>query len=42
MAYEKELQEPVWKCSWSPVGFLLAVSSGDHTTRVFQQLSNHE
>jgi len=30
LAWEESFPEPVWKCSWSPVGFMLAVSSGDN------------
>lgn len=33
---EKLFKYPVWKCSWSPVGFMLAVSCGNNETRVFQ------
>jgi protein transport protein SEC13 len=34
--WDKSFQEPVWKCTWSPVGFMLAVSFGDNQTRVFK------
>jgi WD40 repeat protein len=30
LSWEKSFAEPVWKCSWSPVGFMLAVSCGDN------------
>jgi protein transport protein SEC13 len=30
LSWEKTFAEPVWKCSWSPVGFMLAVSCGDN------------
>jgi protein transport protein SEC13 len=33
---EKIFKYPVWKCSWSPVGFMLAISCGNNETRVFQ------
>ena len=34
---EITFEQPVWKCSWSPVGFMLAVSCGNNQTRVFKQ-----
>ena len=37
MWQEIELQAPVWKCSWSPVGFMLAVSCGDNETKVLKR-----
>lgn len=30
VSWETSFTEPVWKCSWSPVGFMLAVSCGDN------------
>lgn len=36
LSWEKTFAEPVWKCSWSSVGFMLAVSCGDNQTRVFK------
>lgn len=30
LAFETSFNEPCWKCSWSPVGFMLAVSCGDN------------
>lgn len=35
LAFRYSFNEPVWKCSWSPVGFMLGVSGGDNITRVF-------
>ena len=35
LAWERAFSEPVWRCSWSPVGFMLAVCSGDNQTIVF-------
>ena len=35
LAWERAFGEPVWRCSWSPVGFMLAVCSGDNQTVVF-------
>jgi len=32
LAFQQIYAEPVWKCAWSPVGFMLAVSSGDNST----------
>lgn len=32
LAFQQPHNEPVWKCAWSPVGFMLAVSSGDNST----------
>jgi len=36
LSWEKAFNEPVWKCSFSPVGFMLAISCGDNQTRVFK------
>lgn len=33
---EKTFKYPAWKCSWSPIGFLLAVSFGNNETKVFK------
>ena len=27
--------EPLWKCSWSPMSAMLAVTSGDNKTKVY-------
>jgi protein transport protein SEC13 len=35
LSFRHQFNEPVWRCSWSPVGFMLAVSCGDNKTRVF-------
>lgn len=40
--WDFSFKEPVWRCSWSPVGFMLAVSSGDNQTVVFQQSTSNE
>lgn len=42
LVFEKEMQCPVWKCSWSPLGFMLAVSSGDNETKVFKESNDGE
>jgi len=34
---EKLFKFPVWKCSWSPVGYMLAISCGNNETKVFRQ-----
>ena len=39
LAFKYEFREPVWRCSWSPIGFMLAVSGGDNVTRVFQEVN---
>lgn len=36
LAWSHEFKEPVWKCSWSQVGFMLGVSTGDNKTYVFR------
>ena len=33
---EKSFKYPVWKCSWSPVGFMLAISCGNNETIVYK------
>lgn len=33
---EKTFNFPAWKCSWSPIGFMLAVSLGNNETKVFK------
>jgi protein transport protein SEC13 len=35
VAYRHQFTQPVWRCSWSPISFMLAVSGGDNMTRVF-------
>ena len=30
LVHEEDFQTPVWKCNWSPVGFMLAASSGEN------------
>ena len=37
LAWQLRFNEPVWKCGWSPVGFMVAVSSGENLTSVFKQ-----
>ena len=31
----KEEVVPVWRCTWSPISCMLAVSYGDNSTRVY-------
>lgn len=42
LAWEHTFNDPVWRCSWSPVGFMLAVCAGDNQTLVFQQSTANE
>jgi len=37
LSAEQSFNSPVWKVSWSPIGFMLAVSSGDNETKVLKQ-----
>ena len=36
LVWEQSFDEPVWKCSWSPVGFMLAISLGNNSTSVYK------
>ena len=42
ITFQTRFDEPVWKCGWSPVGFMLAVSTGDNVTQVFEQDKNYK
>lgn len=40
LAFETSFNQPCWSCSWSQVGFMVAVSCGDNETRVFKEVND--